>query len=53
MIVYVHINGQAKAQPATVIREDRHGRRLLDIDGGPLLVEGVDCEVVPAPEVPS
>jgi hypothetical protein len=48
--VYVKINGREGVHPATVLRTREDGYRVLDIDGGPPIVEGVDCEVVPAPE---
>jgi hypothetical protein len=50
-VVHIRVNDFFGVHPARVIRENREGRRLLDLDGGPLLVEGVDCEVVPAPEM--
>ena len=42
-VVYVRLNGGGVVQ-ARIVGE-REGRRVFD-DGGPLLVEGVDCEVV-------
>jgi hypothetical protein len=51
--VYVKINGRDGVHPATVLRTREDGYRVLDVDGGPALVEGVGCEVVPAPEAES
>jgi hypothetical protein len=50
--VYVKINGRVGVHPATVLRTREDGYRVLDVDGGPVFVEGQDCEVVPAPEGP-
>jgi hypothetical protein len=50
MDVLIAINCRPGVHPARVVRERADGRRLLDLDGGPLLVEGEDCEVVPERE---
>ena len=46
--VAIELNCRPGVHVATVIRERADGRRVLDLDGGPLLEEGVDCAVVGA-----
>lgn len=47
--VWIEVTGRSGVFQATVVSE-KGGIRRFDLDGGPLLVEGVDAAEVPAPE---